>query len=204
MNKIFAGIDVGRKNIVFGVVLFLVLGVVVGVPLTVDLFGGSLLTESQYQTWKVLHGYGVFLAFVNFFFGYLIDRLSISEQQKEIASWSFVIAGLVGGIGRPVLFLLSSPGGIARYAVSLIETVGVVLGTHIFVRGQMMESSAQKPKETGRPASELPAADDCRGWTWEGWAQMMKSMEANGVNVNECINFMKGKTDEYLNHLRPS
>jgi len=26
MNKIFAGVDVGRKNIVFGVVLFLALG----------------------------------------------------------------------------------------------------------------------------------------------------------------------------------
>ena len=148
MNKIFAGIDVGRKNIVFGVVLFLVLGVVAGIPLTVVLFGGSILTESQYQTWKVLHAYGVFTALVNFFFGYLIDRLSISEQQKEIASWSFVIAGLVGGIGRPVLFLLSSPGGIARYAVSLIETVGVVLGTFIFVRGQMKERSVQQPKET--------------------------------------------------------
>ena len=32
MNKVFAGIDVGRKNIIFGVVLFLGLGVVVGVP----------------------------------------------------------------------------------------------------------------------------------------------------------------------------
>src|SRR4030065_444300 len=104
MNKFFAGVDIGRKNIVFGVVIFLVLGVVVGIPLTVDLFGGSMLTESQYQTWKVLHGYGIFLAFVNFFFGYLIDRLSISEQQIDIASWSFLIAGLVGGIGRPILF----------------------------------------------------------------------------------------------------
>ena len=36
MNRFFVGVDVGRKNIVFGVVLFLVLGVVVGVPLTVD------------------------------------------------------------------------------------------------------------------------------------------------------------------------
>jgi hypothetical protein len=152
MNRIFAGVDVGRKNIVFGMVLFLVLGVVVGTPLTVDLFGGSMLTESQYQTWKVLHAYGVFLAFVNFFFGYLIDRLSISEQQKEIASWSFVVAGLVGGIGRPVLFLLSSPGGIASYAVSLVETVGFVLGTLVFVRGQMKESSAQQPKETAQSA----------------------------------------------------
>ena len=146
MNRIFAGVDVGRKNIVFGVVLFLVLGVVVGVPLTVDLFGGSMLTASQYQTWKVLHAYGVFTAFVNFFFGYLIDQLIISEQQKEIASWSFLIAGLVGGVGRPVLFLLSIPGGFGSYAVSLIETVGFVIGTFIFVRGQMKKSSAQQPK----------------------------------------------------------
>ena len=147
MNRIFAGVDTGRKNIVFGVALFLVLGAVVGGPLTGGLFGGSMLTESQYQTWKVMHGYGVFLAFVNFFFGYLIDRLSISEQQKEIASWSFVAAGLVGGIGRPILFLLSSPGGIASYAISRVETGGFVLGTFIFLRGQMKESSAQQPKE---------------------------------------------------------
>src|SRR4030042_2323943 len=159
MNRIFAGVDVGRKNIVFGMALFLALGVAVGALLTVDLFGGSMLTESQYQTWKVMHGYGVFLAFVNFFFGYLIDRLSISEQQKEIASWSLVVAGLVGGVGRPVLFLLSSPGGIASYAVSLVETVGFVLGTFIFVRVQMNERHAQPPKETAPPASELPAAD---------------------------------------------
>ena len=148
MNRFFVGVDVGRKNIVFGVVLFLVLGVVVGVPLTVDLFGGSMLTESQYQTWKVLHAYGVFTSFVNFFFGYCIDRQNLTRRQKEIASWSFVVAGLVGGIGRPVLFLLSSPGGIASYAVSLVETVGFILGTFIFVRGQMKESSAQQPKET--------------------------------------------------------
>jgi hypothetical protein len=159
MNRIFAGVDAGRKNIVFGMALFLVLGAVVGTPLTVDLFGGSMLTESQYQTWKVLHGYGIFLAFVNFFFGYLIDRLNMSKQQKEIASWSFVAAGLVGGIGRPILLLLSSPGGIASYAISLVETGGFILGTFIFVRGQMKENSAQQPKETAQPASEAPAAD---------------------------------------------
>jgi membrane protease YdiL (CAAX protease family) len=143
MNRIFAGVDVGRKNIGFGIVLFLILGVVVGIPLTVDLFGGSMLTESQYQTWKVLHAYGVFTAFVNFFFGYCIDRLSINKQQKEIASWSFLVAGLVGGIGRPVLFLLSSFGGIGSYTISLIETVGFVVGTFIFVRGQIKEHPAQ-------------------------------------------------------------
>jgi len=139
MNKIFAGIDVGKKNIVFGVVLFLVLGVVVGVPLTVDLFGGSMLNESQYQTWKVLHGYGVFVAFVNFFFGYCIDRQNLTRRQKEIASWSFLVAGTVGGIGRPVLFLLSVPGSIGSYAISLIETVGFVVGTFIFVRSRLQE-----------------------------------------------------------------
>ena len=137
MDKIFAGIEVGRKNIGFGMALFVILGVVIGIPLTVDLFGGSMLTEAQYQTWKVLHAYGVFVAFVNFFFGYCIDRLTLTRQQKEIASWSFVIAGLVGGIGRPVLFLLSIQGGWGSYTISLIETVGFVLGTFIFVRGQV-------------------------------------------------------------------
>jgi hypothetical protein len=137
MNKIFAGIDVGKKNIIFGVVLFLVLGVVVGIPLTVGLFGGSMLTDSQYQTWKVLHAYGVFTAFVNIFFGFLVDRMSLGRRQLEIASWSFLVAGLVGGIGRPVLFLLSVPGSTGSYTIDLIETVGFVVGTYIFVRSRM-------------------------------------------------------------------
>lgn len=139
MIGIFAGADVGRKNIAFGIALFLILGVVLGIPLTVDLLGGSILTPAQYQTWKGIHGYGVFLAFVNFFFGYCIDRLNLTSQQKEISSWSFVIAGLVGGLGRSVLFLLSIVGGFGSYTVSLIETVGFVLGTFIFVRGQIKE-----------------------------------------------------------------
>jgi uncharacterized membrane protein len=142
MNKIFAGVDVGRKNIVFGVVLFLILGVVAGVPLTVDLFGGSMLTETQYQTWKILHAYGVFTAFVNFFFGYCIDRQNLTKQQKEIASWSFLVAGVVGGFGRPVLFLLSMDVVWGIYLVDLIETVGFVVGTFVFVVGLKKERPA--------------------------------------------------------------
>jgi len=142
MNRVLAGVDIGRKNVVFGVALFLVIGVGVGVPLTVDLFGGSMLPESQYQTWKVLHAYGVFTAFVNFFFGFLVDRMRLGRRQLEIASWSLLIAGLVGGIGRPVLFILSVPGSIGSYAISLIETVGFVVGTFIFVRGQVQERAA--------------------------------------------------------------
>ena len=137
MNKIFAGVDVGGKNIIFSVVLFLVLGVVVGIPLTMNLFGGSMLTASQYQTWKVLHAYAVFTAFVNFFFGFLVDRMNMGRQQLEIASWSFLVAGLVGGFGRPILFLLSVPGSIGSYAISLIETVGFVVGTYLFLLGQL-------------------------------------------------------------------
>ena len=141
MNRFFAGVDVGRKNIVFGVVLFLVLGVVIGIPLTVNLFGGSMLTESQYGTWIVLHAYGVFTAFVNFFFGFLVDRMSLGRRQLEIASWSFLVAGLVGGFGRPVLFLLSVPGSIGGYTIDLIETLGFVVGTLIFVRSRMRASA---------------------------------------------------------------
>src|SRR5512136_2481510 len=99
MNKIFAGVNVGRKNILFGIALFLILGVMIGAPLTVDLFGGALFTEAQYQAWKVLHAYGVFLAFVNFFFGFLVDRMSLGRRELEIASWSFLVAGIVGGFG---------------------------------------------------------------------------------------------------------
>jgi hypothetical protein len=155
MNKIFAGADVGRKNIGFGMALFLILGVVVGIPLSVDFLGGSMLTTAQYQTWKVIHAYGVFLAFVNFFFGYSIDRLNLSRRQKEISSWSFVIAGLFGGIGRSVLFLLSISGGLGSYAISLIETVGFVIGTFIFVLGQIKERPAQQLEQPTPAAFEL-------------------------------------------------
>jgi len=108
----------------------------------VNLFGGSLLTGSQYQTWRVLHGYGVFVAFVNFFFGYCIDRQNLNGRQKEIASWSFLFAGIVGSFGRPGLYLLSMDGGVYSYSVSFIETVGFVLGTFIFLYQQVKERPA--------------------------------------------------------------
>ena len=156
MNRIFSGAFAGRKNIGFGMALFLILGVVAGVPLTIDLLGGSMLTEAQYQTWKVLHGYGIFLAFVNFFFGYCIDRLNVNRRQKETASWAFVTAGAVGGIGRPVLFLLTVPVGVISLTISLIETVGFVLGTFIFIRGLMNANPAQQPEE---PEHTVPVLD---------------------------------------------
>ena len=152
MNGIYA--DVGRKNIGFGVALFLILGVVVGIPLNVDFLGGSMLTEAQYQTWKVIHGYGVFLAFVNFFFGYCVDRLNLTRRQKEISSWSFVIAGLFGGIGRPVLVLLPILEGYGNY-INLVETVGFIVGTIIFVRGQVKVRPAQRLEQPAPAVSKM-------------------------------------------------
>ena len=154
MNRIFADADVGRKNIGFGMVLFLILGVVVGIPLTVDFMGGSMLTGAQYQTWKVIHGYGVFLAFVNFFFGYCIDRLNLTRRQKEISSWSFLIAGLFGGIGRSVLFLMPSLGEIGNI-INLVETAGFVIGTYIFVYGQIRLRSTVQIEQPA-PAAARP------------------------------------------------
>ncbi len=141
MNAIFANTDVGRKNIWFGIVLFLLLGVVVGTPLTVNMFGGSLLTSDQYQSWKVIHGYSVFLAFINYFLGLAIDRFEMPRGQKQIVSWTFLAAGLVGGMGRMTLVLLSALSQFGR-AASLVETVLFVLGTLVLLRGQMQRRSA--------------------------------------------------------------
>lgn len=148
MDRIFAGADVGRKNIAFGTGLFLILGVVVGIPLTIDFLGGSVLTSGQYQSWKVVHGYGVFLSFVNFFFGLCIDRLNLTRGQKEISSWSFLLAGLIGGIVRMLLVLFSALGEFGAYA-SLAETVLFVLGTFVLVRGQMKEQPDRPERSAG-------------------------------------------------------
>ncbi len=141
MNAIFANTDVGRKNIWFGIGLFLLLGVVVGTPLTVDMLGGSLLTNDQYQDWKVVHGYSVFLAFINYFLGLAIDRFEMPRGQKQVVSWSFLAAGLVGGLGRMTLVLLSALSQFGR-AASLVETVLFVLGTFVLLRGQMQQRAA--------------------------------------------------------------
>jgi len=145
MDRIYANTDVGRKNIGFGIGLFLIIGIAVGIPLTIDLFGGSILSQDQYQTWKVVHGYGVFLAFINYFFGLCIDRLSLTRAQKEISSWSFLLAGIIGGLVRMILVLTSSLDEFGIYA-SLGESACFILGTLIFVRGQLNVRSVVAPK----------------------------------------------------------
>jgi hypothetical protein len=83
-----------------------------------------------------VHGYGVFLSFINYFFGLVIDRLNLPRQQKELSSWSMLGAGLVGGVGRMTLLLLSA---LAEFGVvaSLGEVVLIVLATGVFLRGQL-------------------------------------------------------------------
>ncbi|OGO35484.1 MAG: hypothetical protein A2W35_21225 [Chloroflexi bacterium RBG_16_57_11] len=146
MERIYANTVVGRKNIGFGIALFILLGVAVGVPLTIDLFGGSILSQEQYQTWKVIHAYGVFLAFINYFFGLCIDRLSLTRSQKEISSWSFLLAGIIGGLVRMILVLTSTFNEFGIYA-SLSESACFIVGTLIFVSGQVKDRSALEPKQ---------------------------------------------------------
>lgn len=145
MNGFMHGIDVGRKNMVFGMVLFVLLGIAVGIPLTIDFFGGSVLSSEQYQTWKVIHGYGIFLAFINYFFGLMIDRLALTSTRKEIASWSFIIAATFGGFGRMGLALFSVLGAYGVYA-SLGEVLFITLGTLLFLSGQL-----QSPRTAAAP-----------------------------------------------------
>lgn len=150
MNVILSNANVGKKNIVFGIVLFLLLGVVVGIPLTIDFLGGSHLTSVQYQMWKVVHGYGVFLAFINYFLGLTIDRLEIPKQHKEIVSWSFLVAGVMGGVVRMILVLMSSLSTFGIYA-SLAESALFILGTIIFVRGQVRQKLGHSSEITSQP-----------------------------------------------------
>ena len=149
MYRIFTDVQVGRKNITFGIALFLILGIVVGIPLTINFFGGSVLASDQYQTWKVVHGYVVFLAFINYFLGLTIDRLEMPKQHKEIVSWAFLIAGLIGGVGRMILLLTSSLNALGIYA-SLGESVCFILGTVVFVRGQMKAKPSNLPERSAQ------------------------------------------------------
>ena len=141
MNKMFAGVQAGRKNIAFGVGLFILLGIGFGIPLTINFFGGSVLTQDQYQSWKVVHGYGIFLGFINYFFGLIIDRLRLTDGQKELSSWAFLMAGLFGGVLRMILVLMSALGEYGLYA-SLGEVIFISLGTLIFLLGQSRGQNA--------------------------------------------------------------
>ncbi len=153
MDRIYGGAEIGRKNIVVGIALFLLLGVVIGTPLTIDMFGGSLLGSEAYGTWKVIHGYGVFLGVINFLFGMVIDGLALTRQQKEISSWSIALAGLVGGAGRMSLLLLGTLAVYGRVA-SLAETAFMVVGTGLFLLGQ---ARAAAPVSRSQPSAPHPA-----------------------------------------------
>ncbi len=173
MNRIFAVADVGKKNVAVGIALFLMLGVVVGIPLTINFLGGSILASGEYQTWKVVYGHGIFLAFINYFLGFAIDGFALPRQQKKIISWSFLLAGLIGGVGRMTLILMSSLNALGIYA-SLAETALFVLGTAVFVQGQMRQRSELKDEMNKnsnlrrpghRPTDEKLSGS--RGWSLE-------------------------------------
>jgi hypothetical protein len=156
MTGLLNGIDVGRKNVVFGMALFALLGVVLGIPLTIDFFGGSVLGEATYRTWKVIHGYGIFLGFINYLVGFMLDRLAMTRRQKELISWSFLIAAAFGGFGRMALALVSGLDAFGVYA-SFGEVVFITVGTFFFISGQLhtprAAARAMRPQEERRIAA---------------------------------------------------
>jgi hypothetical protein len=64
------------------------------------------------------------------------------KLHKEIVSWSFLLAGVVGGVVRMILVLMSSLDVYGRYA-SLLETMLFVLGIFVFVRAQLKEGGSR-------------------------------------------------------------
>jgi prepilin signal peptidase PulO-like enzyme (type II secretory pathway) len=150
MNTFISGAQVGKRNIYFGSFLFLLFAFVIGVPLTLDFLGLSVMSSEQYELWKVVHAYGLFLGVVNYLIGTSVDKWSISARQKEVLSWSFVVAGLFGAIGRMTLVLLSAYEDWHLLA-SLGEVVFFSIGLAVYIYGWTRE---KKPAGIAAPGAE--------------------------------------------------
>lgn len=153
MNNLFLDTRIGKKNIIFGVFLFLLFALVIGIPLTLNFFGVRVLTDEQYEIWKVVHGYGIFLAVINCFLGTAVDDLRISHGQKEVVSWSFIVAGVFGALVRMALVLL---GLLEEWHLlaSLGEVVFFSIGLALFVYGWTRKKGIAW---TGEPATGTQA-----------------------------------------------
>lgn len=151
MNAWFLENPVGKKNIIFGALLFLLFAVGIGVPLTLNFFGVPVLSDEQYELWKVVHGYGIFLAVINCLLGASVDQLRISAGQKEALSWALIIAGLFGAIGRMSLALLSIYEDwhlLASLGEVVFFSVGLVIFVYGWTRGKSLSSIGTPVKET--------------------------------------------------------
>jgi hypothetical protein len=155
MNNLFLDTQIGKKNIIFGAFLFLLFALVIGVPLTLNFFGIPVLSVEQYQLWKVVHGYGIFLAVINYLLGTSVDGLSISGRQKEVLSWSFIIAGLFGAVVRMTLVLVGMFEDWHLFA-SLGEVAFFSVGLAIFIYGWTRKQKLAFP---GEPVAETSVRD---------------------------------------------
>lgn len=151
MNNLFSDTLIGKRNIIFGVFLFLLFAFGIGVPLTLNFFGISVLSAEQYELWKVVHGYGIFLAVINCLLGASVDDLRISDGQKKALSWSFIIAGLFGAVVRMSLVLLAAYEDWHLLA-SLGEVVFFSVGLAIFIYGWARKKGLAWPSEPGTEA----------------------------------------------------
>lgn len=125
----------GKRNVYFGIFVFLIAAFVIGTPLTLNFLGLDVMSDEQYRIWKVVHGYSIFLGVINYFFGLVIDRLRVTNQLKNLASLSFIIAATFGSFGRIVLVLVAAYDSLGIF-VSFGETIFFVVGLAVFLYGQ--------------------------------------------------------------------
>lgn len=114
---------IGRKNAVFGAALFSFWALFYVV---LWLSGISLDSLNSRATLKTVHAYGLFLGTINYFFGFLINNLKNSNRNKQIASYSFILAGVLTGLIKATKFS----------GIAFTGDIFFALGLLIFIKGK--------------------------------------------------------------------
>lgn len=126
--------EVGGKNLKFGwswLFIFVTLGFYLSMRVEDPNWGGAIRA-----LWRAAHVHGNVLAFLNIFYGLLIDRTSLASFLKQTGSWLAIIGALFMGGAlflmpfMPALGILMALGGVA-----------VVLSVAIMVYGQLFTRS---------------------------------------------------------------
>jgi len=104
---------IGIKNIKFAWV-FLVLFTVFGAFLEVKLLDEEWAAEftlPQRRLWRSAHVHGLLLAFLNMFYGLMIDKANLTDKQKRAGS----AHAILGAVVLPLSLLFAGFFPLARY-----------------------------------------------------------------------------------------
>jgi len=104
---------IGLKNIKFAWV-FLVLFTVFGAFLEVKLLDEEWAAQfdlPKRQLWRSTHVHGLLLAFLNMFYGLMIDNANLSDKQKRAGS----AHAILGAVVLPLSLLFAGFFPLARY-----------------------------------------------------------------------------------------